>query len=160
MAFGESLVSWAHSLCLDLWGSSWEYHGDKTPIFQRSLYRHWNIHIWIHIDTIIYTIYILYTMYGNIVCNIYIYIYIRGIYYRSIIEPLSTSTGYIIGTDTPGTENHGQHLFQEAKGSSRTSEFTEIITAVNLLNLYVHIFNVGPYQYYSSSVVVTIFCCS
>ena len=43
-------------------------------------------------------------MYGNIVCNIYIYIYIRGIYYRSIIEPLSTSTGYIIGTDTPGTE--------------------------------------------------------
>ena len=50
-------------------------------------------------------------MYGNIVCNIYIYIYciyiyiyIRGIYDRSIIEPLSTSTGYIIGTDTPGTE--------------------------------------------------------
>ena len=54
-------------------------------------------------------------MYGNIVCNIYIYTGYIPIMDLYIIEPLSTPTGCIIGTDTPGTETMDNICFKKPR---------------------------------------------
>ena len=156
MAFGESLVSWAHSLCLDLWGSSWEYHGDKTPIFQRSLYS---------IGTYIYNTYrynyiyyIYYTLCMVILCVTYIYIY--GV---SIIDLSLSHWAPLLGISLEPT-----HLARKPwttfvpRSQGKLPNFRiywnhHSCQSIESICSYLQCWS---YQYYSSSVVVTIFCCS